>query len=98
MSNPATRQGSTPAGRPVRRGECEVPQGTLQARMDLNARWTAARTTRGDEGSLLRSGTQLTLPYPCGQGASAGVRCGVDVVEELSSAKRKRRKRDDKKA
>lgn len=103
MSNPATRAGTDPlAGmNPCGAGECEVPQGTLQARMDFERQMDSGEDDAEDDEALtvqIRDAVDVAISL-CEQGASAG-ECAVawDVVEELSSAKRKRRKRDDKKA
>ena len=105
MSNPATRAGTDPlAGmNPCGAGECEVPQGTFQARMDLErAMAGGGGAVHEDDEALtdqIRDAVDVAISL-CEQGASAG-ECAVawDVVEELSSAKRmKKRKRDDKTA
>ena len=48
MSNPATRAGTDPlAGmNPCGAGECEVPQGTLQARMDFERQMDSGEDNR----------------------------------------------------
>ena len=104
MSNPATRAGTDPlAGmNPCGAGECEVPQGTFQARMDLERAMAGGGAVHEDDEALtdqIRDAVDVAISL-CEQGASAG-ECAVawDVVEELSSAKRmKKRKRDDKTA
>ena len=104
MSNPATRAGTDPlAGmNPCGAGECEVPQGTFQARMDLEHAMAGGGAVHEDDEALtdqIRDAVDVAISL-CEQGASAG-ECAVawDVVEELSSAKRmKKRKRDDKTA
>ena len=101
MSNPATRAGVDPlADRMPCAGEsCEAPQGTFEARGNLERALEAGQRGRGSESEetlaeAIRDAVDVAITM-CENGEDAS-QCAVawEVVEELSASANKKREDD----